>query len=231
MNSEPTDPRLSWDRLREAWHRSPPETSQRAESNQRLRRLWAAEARRMRWIALGDWLLALAMAGILSSVALRWTDLAGRCLLGAAALGCLAHPAWSLRRRRVLWRATADSPQAYWTLRVERARQSLRFSQVGIWWFGSGLLLGASIRWILPEGALPLLERWSATSPWMAWVVLGLVLSGFLALQVWRHRRLGGELETCRSTLESLGLQGDEDSPAGKTAEIPAGKIHGDRGR
>jgi len=231
MNSEPTDPRLSWDRLREAWHRSPPETSQRAESNQRLRRLWAAEARRMRWIALGDWCLALAMAGILSTVALRSTDPAGRCLLVLATLGCLAHPSWSLRRRRALWRATADSPRAYWTLRVERARQSLRFSQVGIWWFGSGLLLGACIRWILPMGSLPLLERWSATRPWMAWVVLGLVLSGFLTLQAWRHRRLGGELETCRSTLESLGLPGDEDSHAGKRAGMPPGKIHEDTGR
>ncbi|MBM3850661.1 MAG: DUF2339 domain-containing protein [Verrucomicrobia bacterium] len=231
MNSEPIDPSLSWDRLREAWHRSPPETSQRAESNQRLRRLWAAEARRMRWIALGDWCLALAMAGILSTVALRLTDPAGRCLLVLATLGCLAHPSWSLRRRRALWRATADSPRAYWTLRVERARQSLRFSQVGFWWFGSGLLLGACIRWILPMGSLPLLERWSATRPWMAWVVLGLVLSGFLTLQVWRHRRLGGELETCRSTLEPLGLPGDEDSHAGKTAGMPPGKIHEDTGR
>lgn len=222
MNPEPTDPLLSWDPLREAWHRSPPSIADRPDPTRGLRRLWGAEARRLRWITLGDWCLALTMAGILSMMALRVADPAGRCLLGLAALGCLAQPAWSLQRRRALWRATADSPRTYWTLRAERARQSIRWSRMGAWWFGSGLLLGACIRWILPAGSLPFLERSPTPRPWVEWLTLGLVLSGFLALQVGRLRRLGRELQDCTSIISSLGPpDGDEAGPARRGETTP----------
>jgi hypothetical protein len=153
------------------------------------------------------------MAGILSVMAVQVAEGAGRFLLGLSALGCLAEPAWTHRRRRRLWRATADSPRAYWALRTDQAGQAMMLNRAGAWWFGAGLLLGAGSRWLLPKGSLPHLETLAMEGPWLPWVVHGLVLLGFLAALVHRHRRLSRDLETCKSILTSLDPQEEQEPP------------------
>jgi hypothetical protein len=210
MKNQSPNPDPSWEMLRKAWVSTSPVTHSRLESTQKMQDLWAAEARRLRWITLGDWMLALAMAGILSAMALQVTEAAGRFLLALSALGCLAHPAWTHRRRQTLWRATANSPKAYWTLQAERARQAMILTRAGAWWFGAGLLMGTSLQWVLPKGSLPYLDPLSAVGPGWPWVVCGLVFPVTVALLMRRHRRLGRHLETCRSILASLEPQDEE---------------------
>lgn len=210
MKIQSPNPDPSWEMLRKAWVNTSAATHPRLESTQRMRSLWAAEARRLRWVTLGDWMLALAMAGILSAMALGVTEGAGRFLLGLSALGCLAHPAWTHRRRQTLWRATADSPKAYWTLRAERARQAMMLTRASAWWFGAGLLMGTSLRWVLPEGSLPYLDPLPTTGLGWPWVVFGLVFLVTASLLVHCHRRLSRHLEACQLILASLEPQDEE---------------------
>jgi hypothetical protein len=210
--SHPNPP--SWDVLRQVWRSAPSATGALPQPSARIRRLWVTEARRLRWITFGNWALGLAMAGILSVMAVQVPEGAGRFLLGLSALGCLAQPAWTHRRRRRLWRATAESPRAYWALRTDQAEQAMMLNRAGAWWFGTGLLFGAGSRWLLPKGSLPSLDALAMAGSWSPWVVCGLVFTGAWAVMVHRHRRLSRDLETCRSILASLDPK-DESDPSG----------------
>lgn len=74
MKTQSPNPDPSWEMLRKAWVSTSAATHPRLESTQRMQSLWAAEARRLWWVTLGDWMLALAMAGILSAMALQVTE-------------------------------------------------------------------------------------------------------------------------------------------------------------
>ncbi len=205
--SHPNPP--SWDGLRQVWRRESPANKSLLQSSPRLRRLWASEARRRRWISLGSWALGLAMASILSFMALQVAEGGAGILLGLSAFGCLAQPGWTHWRRRKLWLATADSPRAYWTLRTEHVAQERLINRAGAWWFGVGMLFGVGIRRMLPEGSWTHLEPLSAAGPGLPWVALWLVFPGTLAVLFYRDRRLSRQLDSCRAILASLDPEED----------------------
>lgn len=220
MNESPP----SWNTLRQAWKLDPGAGSIVPQSID-IQAICDAETRRLRLRVLSDWVSALIGSGFFLALGTQAESVWGRTAFALVVLMTLFYPLWTRHARRSLWQASADTPQAYWTLRANRARHTLHLVRIAPWVFLAGCLVGIALHHGLPETDTsriqPLVRGWMFPI-----AVILLVPMTVHAIQQRRHQQ--GILRECETVLAELNPESEEPSLT-PTPAPPSPPLHGRR--
>lgn len=214
MNESPP----SWNTLRQVWKLDPGAGLIVPQSID-IQAICDAETRRLRLRVLSDWVSALIGSGFFLALGTRAESVWGRTAFALVVLMTLLYPLWTRHTRRSLWQASADTPQAYWTLRANRARHTLHLVRTTPWVFLAGCLAGVALHRGLPETDIsriqPLVRGWVFPA-----VVVLLVPSTVYTL--WQQRQCQRVLLECQTVLTELDQDPDISPPPDGSTHKPA---------
>ncbi len=220
MNESPP----SWNTLRQVWKLDPQVGSIVPQSID-IQAICDAETRRLRLRVLSDWVSALIGSGFFLALGTQAGSVWGRTAFALVVLMTLLYPLWIRHTRRSLWQASADTPQAYWTLRANRARHTLHLIRIAPWVFLAGCLVGITLHRGLPETDTsriqPLVRGWMFPI-----AVIFLVPMTVHAIQQRRNQQ--GILRECETVLAELDPEPEESSLT-PTPTPPSPTPHGRR--
>ena len=215
MNESPP----SWNTLRQVWKLDPQVGSIVPQSID-IQAICDAETRRLRLSVLSDWVSALIGSGFFLALGTQAESVWGRTAFALVVVMTLLYPLWTRHTRRSLWQASADTPQAYWTLRANRARHTLHLIRIAPWVFLAGCLIGIALHRGLAE------TDTSRIQPLVrGWMFPGVVvlLVPFTIYTLWQHRQCRRVLLECQTVLADLDQDPEpsnpQDGPTHKSAK------------